>query len=203
MKGKRTFQPNRRRRARHARLPGAHEHQERPPGPEAPPRQGPQAADGLVVAPAGQAARRASGARPRDRDVVRNARRAPARVAQVRRRAEFQQRAFDSGVSASMASYFTLLRRAAAPTRGRRGSGSSATRKLGGAVERNRAKRLIREMFRPSRLSRDAGARHRRDSAARAVRRRLHAASSEISAAPCGAASLARHRAAVADRSRG
>ena len=46
MKGKRTFQPNTRRRKRSARVPGAHEHKERPSGPETAPRQGPETSDG-------------------------------------------------------------------------------------------------------------------------------------------------------------
>jgi ribonuclease P protein component len=68
------------------------------------------------------------------------------RARRVRRHAEFQQ-VFKVGRRAQ-GTYFTLVMapNAAAGTR----LGIVASRKLGGAVERNRAKRLIREVFRQS-----------------------------------------------------
>jgi len=66
----------------------------------------------------------------------------PAR--RIRRRAEFQ-RVFDAGRRAH-GRYLTII---AAPAPGPDSRlGIVATKKLGGAVVRNRAKRLIREMFR-------------------------------------------------------
>jgi ribonuclease P protein component len=62
----------------------------------------------------------------------------------VRRRGEFQ-RVFDSGSRVS-SRYFTLLL-APGPSSPAR-LGIVASRKLGDAVRRNRAKRLIRELFR-------------------------------------------------------
>ena len=62
----------------------------------------------------------------------------------VRRKAEFQE-VFDAGTRVS-SRFFTLLvaRRAGSAAR----LGIVASRKLGDAVRRNRAKRLIREVFR-------------------------------------------------------
>jgi len=67
----------------------------------------------------------------------------------IRRRAEFQQ-IYDRGRKVH-SRYTTVFLLANSLTVGR--LGIAATRKLGGAVQRNRAKRLIREIFRRNKLA--------------------------------------------------
>src|SRR2546430_17623919 len=67
----------------------------------------------------------------------------------IRRRAEFQQ-IYDRGLKVH-SRYTTLF--LLANTLGVGRLGIAATRKLGGAVERNRAKRLIREVFRRNNIA--------------------------------------------------
>jgi ribonuclease P protein component len=67
----------------------------------------------------------------------------------VRRRAEFQQ-IYERG-RRIRGRYSTLFIQPNGLTVGR--LGIAATRKLGGAVERNRAKRLIREVFRRNKIA--------------------------------------------------
>ena len=162
----------------HPRLSGPHGDEERPARPQAPPRQGAEAADGfLAIATAWQSggagcARRAtlrlafarsgsSRAKSRDESSSAAARRAGvgpreqvgmpampserfAKSRRMRRRGEFQ-RVFDLS-HRTKARYFTLLM--APNTAGTARLGIVASRKLGDAVRRNRAKRLIREIFR-------------------------------------------------------
>ena len=133
MKGKRTFQPNTRRRGTRARLSRADEHEERPAGAEAPPREGPQASDRQqrVAATAWLA-----GFRPDER---------------IRRRAPSSSRSTTTGARRSTAA---TARSSSSPTDRAVGRlGIAATRKLGGAVQRNRAKRLIREVFRRNKIA--------------------------------------------------
>lgn len=66
------------------------------------------------------------------------------RTRRVRRRVEFQK-VFDRGIRVH-GRYLTLLIAPAPGTRSR--LGIVASKKLGGSVARNRAKRLIREIFR-------------------------------------------------------
>ena len=67
----------------------------------------------------------------------------------VRRRPEFE-RAYDSGVRVS-GRFMTLF--VIANNTGRPRLGVAATRKLGSAVERNRAKRVSRELFRRHKIA--------------------------------------------------
>jgi ribonuclease P protein component len=67
----------------------------------------------------------------------------------IHRRAEYQQ-IYDRGVK-THGRYLTLFTLSNSLPVGR--LGIAATRKLGGAVERNRAKRLIREVFRRNKLA--------------------------------------------------
>ena len=107
------------------RIPRAHEHEKRTAGPKAPPRQGPQAPDRQ---------QRVGGFRPDER---------------IRRRAEFQT-IFKRG-SRIRGRLVTVFLWPNALRRGR--LGIAATRKLGGSVQRNRAKRLIREAFRLNKIA--------------------------------------------------
>lgn len=103
----------------HTRFPQADEHQEWPSHPEASPRQGPQAADSLLI-------------------------HALARHERLRRRPEFLT-AQRQGVRARgrFLTLFVLPNR-----RDVSRLGVIATRRMGGAVCRNRYKRLARELFR-------------------------------------------------------
>src|SRR4029079_7711858 len=67
----------------------------------------------------------------------------------IRRRAEYQQ-IYDRGIRTT-GRYLTLFTFSNDLRIGR--LGIAATRKFGGAVERNRAKRLIREVFRRNKLA--------------------------------------------------
>ncbi len=71
------------------------------------------------------------------------------RIERVRRRVEYQQ-IYERGVR-THGRYLTLFTLSNDLPVGR--LGIAATRKLGGAVERNRAKRLIREVFRRNKLA--------------------------------------------------
>jgi ribonuclease P protein component len=106
------------------RVSGAHEYEERAARAEAPQSERPQAVDGQ---------QRLASLRFRQ-------------IQRVRRRVEFQQ-IYKGGTRVS-GRYYTLFiqpnRLAVARL------GVAATRKLGGAVVRNRAKRLVREVFRRS-----------------------------------------------------
>src|SRR6266576_2013758 len=67
----------------------------------------------------------------------------------IRRRAEFQQ-VYEHGIKVH-SRYCTLFALQKDGSRGR--LGIAATRKLGGSVQRNLAKRLIREVFRRNKIA--------------------------------------------------
>jgi ribonuclease P protein component len=113
------------------RFPGTNVDEERPDRAEAPARQGAQAADGR--------GRRLA----LDESLPRTAR--------VRRRPDFE-RAYDTGARIH-GRFMTVFVVSNGTSTAR--LGIAATRKMGGAVERNRAKRLARELFRRRRP--DAG----------------------------------------------
>jgi ribonuclease P protein component len=106
-------------------IPRAHEHEERPTGSEAPEGEGAQTTD-------------------RQQRVA-----AFGRHERIRRRAEFQE-VYARGVRirGRFGTLYTLPRTGAT---GR--LGIAATKKLGGATIRNRAKRLIREVFRRNKIA--------------------------------------------------
>ena len=110
----------------------AHEHEERPSGAEAPPREGPQASNG----------QQRVASRPAAAEVPSSTNAFAAAPSSSRS---------TSGASKSTAA---TARCSSCPTACAVGRlGIAATRKLGGAVQRNRAKRLIREVFRRNKIA--------------------------------------------------
>lgn len=110
------------------RLPGPDEHEERPPRSEAKAGQGSQTIDRVK----GDAR-----FRPQDR---------------IRKRSEYKV-IYDKGRRIPSESFVLFVMRNAL---GRPRLGITATRRIGGAVQRNRAKRLVREVFRRHRLELDS-----------------------------------------------
>jgi len=115
----------------HARLSGAHEQSRRSSGVEAPPRQGAEATDRLDSAEAAGL----SSARPRAR---------LPKTSRIRKRTEFL--ALQRVGRRKAGVRFVVI--TAAPPAGRSRLGITVSRRVGGAVVRNRVKRLVREFFR-------------------------------------------------------
>lgn len=114
-------------------FPLAHGHQERPEGSAAPPRQGPQEAQRL----------NSSAAKALDASASRNPK--PVKVERLRVRREFLH--VSDGQAERKKTLVVQARRRGEP-RPAAGAGFTATKKVGGSVIRNRARRRMREAMR-------------------------------------------------------
>src|SRR5690606_38199912 len=118
------------------RFPRPHADEERSPGSQAPSRQGPEAADGLLARLTRRHTARAG------RSSVMSLRLGP----EVRLRSREEFKLVQQQGRRVAAKYMTVLALPNALDRDR--LGIIASRRLGGAVVRNRAKRRVREVFR-------------------------------------------------------